>query len=77
MSKKVIYSLLLLLLSCSLMAQETPDKRDSINSAILKEKRYFQVVLPKGYDGDIEGENRDITGGYGGLDHLVPQTRDQ
>lgn len=50
MSKKVIYSLLLLLLSCSLMAQETPGKRDSINSAILKEKRYFQVVLPKGYD---------------------------
>ncbi|WP_162386905.1 alpha/beta hydrolase-fold protein [Spirosoma endbachense] len=32
------------------MAQQVPGKRDSIHSEILKEKRYFQVVLPIGYD---------------------------
>jgi predicted alpha/beta superfamily hydrolase len=36
--------------SCKLSAQDLPGKRDSINSVILKEKRVFQVILPKGYD---------------------------
>lgn len=31
-------------------AQDLPGKKDSITSDILKEKRYFQVVLPKGYE---------------------------
>ncbi len=35
---------------CKLSAQDTVGKRDSIYSTVLKEKRVFQVVLPKGYD---------------------------
>src|SRR5689334_5490646 len=41
-------------------AQELPGKKDSINSDILKEKRVFQVVLPKGYDA-ASGKKYDVT----------------
>jgi predicted alpha/beta superfamily hydrolase len=41
------------------MAQDIPGKRDSINSVILKEKRYFQVILPAGYSA-ASGEKYDV-----------------
>ena len=45
---------------CKLPAQDLPGKRDSINSAILKEKRILQVVLPKGYD-PASAQKYDVT----------------
>jgi predicted alpha/beta superfamily hydrolase len=49
MKNKIILFLLLGFFSHSLMAQEIPGKRDSLNSTILKEKRVFNVILPTGY----------------------------
>ena len=49
MKNKLTFLILLCFCACSLMAQELPGKKDSINSDILKEKRAFQVVLPAGY----------------------------
>jgi predicted alpha/beta superfamily hydrolase len=46
---------------CSrLPAQDLPGKRDSIHSAILNEKRVFQVVLPKGYN-PTSAQKYDVT----------------
>jgi predicted alpha/beta superfamily hydrolase len=61
--KNNISLLLLFFLSCCrlpLIAQDIPGKRDSISSVILKEKRYFQVVLPAGYD-PASGNKYDVT----------------
>ncbi|GAB4044330.1 alpha/beta hydrolase-fold protein [Spirosoma litoris] len=54
LKKAVILFWLVCLGNCQLIAQQVPGKRDSITSEILKEKRYFQVVLPSGYDAASE-----------------------
>ena len=41
-------------------AQDLPGKKDSLQSAILKEKRYFQVVLPDNYKAGTQ-EKYDVT----------------
>jgi len=50
MKHKITLFLLVSLWCDSLTGQQTPCKRDSIYSAVLREKRYLWVVLPPNYD---------------------------
>lgn len=60
MKKALTFLLLACLWSGQLVAQQLPGIRDSINSQILQEKRFFQVVLPPGYKADL-GKKYDVT----------------